>query len=105
MGTLVPVTIKGGLPVIAEVWFSGPDYHGEYDAGVDALYWRKRDGTPGKELSQHIIDGLDDYWEAYVTEQADDWLGYNCPTRCRDGREEGAYSEEYLKLNPRKQHA
>lgn len=99
---LVPVIIKGGLPVIAEVWFSGPDYYGEYDAGVDALYWRKRDGTPAKKLSPQIVDNLEDYWEAYVTEQASDWLGENCPTRYSDGREVGIYSEEYLKLNPRK---
>lgn len=99
---LVPVTIKGGLPVIADVWYSGPDYHGEYDAGVNALYWRKSDGTSGKQLSDKIIDKLDDYWQTDVTEQADDWLGENCPVRYSDGHEEGEYTEEYLRLNRRK---
>jgi hypothetical protein len=100
---LVPVTIRGGLPVIAEVWYSGPDYQGEYDAGVDALYWRKRDGSPGKQLSNKIIDGLESHWQAYITEQANDWIGCNCPTRYHDGRIEGEYSEEYLKLNLKKE--
>lgn len=101
----VPATVLGGLPVIAEVWFSGPDNNGEYDAGVDGLYWRKRDGTRGKELSQRVvarIEKQDSYWQAYITEQANDWLSDSVPIRYSDGRIEGDYSEEYLKLNRRK---
>lgn len=105
---LVPVSIMGGLPVIAEVWFSGPDYWGEYDAGVDALYWRNRDGSRGKEVSEAIYDRChkhDDYWQAYVTEQANDWLSCHCPIRRRDHTEpsgyrtEGEWSAEYIALN------
>lgn len=97
-----PVTVLGGLPVIADVWFSGPDYEGEYDAGVDALYWMKRDGSRGKELSQKVMDRIEkqSYWDAYVTEQANEWLSVSIPTYHRDGRVEGEYSEEYLLLNP-----
>ena len=74
-----PVTILGGLPVIAEVWFSGPDYYGEYDAGVDGIYWQKRDGSKGKEVSKAIYDRLDKvaYWQAYITEQANEYLAYS----------------------------
>lgn len=74
---LCPVTILGGLPVLAEVWFT-VDYYGESDSGVDAIYWQKRDGTKGKEVSQKIYDRLekDAYWQASVTEQAVDWLAY-----------------------------
>ena len=102
----VPVTVLGGLPVIANVWFSGPDYEGEYDAGVDELFWQKRDGSRGAPLSQRVIDRIEkeSYWEADVTEQANDWLGCHCPTRYRDGRVEGNYSDEYRKLNPHKEH-
>lgn len=98
-----PVTVLGGLPVIADVWFSGPDYDGEYDAGVDGLYWRKADGTKGKELSQKVIDRIDkeQYWQAHVVEQANDWLSFSVPTHHRDGRVEGEYSEEFLELNPK----
>lgn len=101
--TRVPVTIMGGLPVIADVWFSGPDYYGEYDCGVDCLYWRKSDGTAGKELPVRVLERLekhDSFWEADITEQASDWLGCHVPTRYSDGRIEGSYSPEYLKLNP-----
>ena len=73
------VSVLGGLPVIADVWFSGPDYFGEYDAGVNALYWAKRDGTKGKEVSQKIYDKLDKrdpYWQADVTERVSEALAY-----------------------------
>lgn len=98
---MVRATVLGGLPVIADVWFSGPDYQGEYDCGVNGLFWEKRDGTVGAPLSQKIMDRIEkqDYWEAYITEQADEWLGANCPVRYSDGREEGEYSEDYLRLN------
>lgn len=73
----------GGLPVIAAVWYSGPDWQGEYDEGVDALYWPNRDGTRGKQLSQSLMDKIakkDPYWEGHVCEQVgeyfamQDWL-------------------------------
>lgn len=73
------VSVLGGLPVIADVWFSGPHYFGEYDAGVNALYWARRDGTRGKEVSQKIYDKLDKrdpYWQADVTERASEALAY-----------------------------
>lgn len=81
-----PVTILGGLPVIAEVWFSGPDYYGEYDAGVDGIYWQKRDGSKGKEVSKAVYDRLHkiDYWDAYVTEQASEYLAYSQQDECEE---------------------
>ena len=74
-----PVTVLGGLPVVAKVWFSGPDYFGEYDAGVDRLYWMVKESwnnpiKHGKALSDKIMDRLPDYWEADVIEQVSDWL-------------------------------
>lgn len=97
----VPCSILGGLPVIADVWFSGPDYFGEYDAGCDKLFWQKRDGSCGKEISQKIYDRLDkydSYWEASITEQANDWLSENTPTKYKT-HTVGEYSPEYLLLN------
>lgn len=76
-----PVTVLGGLPLIADVWFTrGDGYSTDDDAGVDALYWRKRDGTAGKEISEAMYERInkqDEWWEAYVTEQASDWLAYS----------------------------
>jgi len=89
-----PVTILGGLPVIAEIWASGPDHHGEYDCGVDALYWQCRDGSKGKEISQKIYDKLNkanDYWEADVTEQAFNYLSYE---QAREADEAADYKRE-----------
>jgi len=74
-----PCTVLGGLSLWAECWASGPDYYGEYDAGVDTLYWVKRDGTKGKEISQKMYDKIekwDEYWQALVTEQVSDYLSY-----------------------------
>jgi hypothetical protein len=98
----VPVTVLGGLPVIAEVWFSGPDYFGEYDAGVDSLSWQKHDGSIGSPLSEKVMARIekDPYWQAYVTEQANDWLSVHAPHKHHDGTLEGDWSEEYKRLNP-----
>lgn len=98
---LVPVTVLGGLPVIADVWFSGPDYFGEYDAGVNELFWRKSDGSKGKPLPPRIMGRVEreNYWEANVTEQANDWLSCHTPIRYPDGRQDGEWSEEYILLN------
>lgn len=97
----VPVTVLGGLPVIADVWFSGPDYWGEYDAGVDGLYWQKRDGSRGKELSTKVMERIEkeQYWDADVTEKANDWLSFNVPTYSGNTLISGSYSEEFLQLN------
>jgi hypothetical protein len=98
-----PVFVLGGLPLIADVWFSGPDYNGEYDSGVDGLYWQRRDGSRGKAISPTLKDRIEDkdqYWEANCTEQANEWLSVSCPTRYR-GQILGEYSPEYLLLNPK----
>jgi hypothetical protein len=74
-----PCTVLGGLPLIAEVWFTrGDGWTIDDDAGVDALYWQKRDGTKGKEVSQKIYDRLDEinYWECEVIEQVSDHLAH-----------------------------
>lgn len=99
---LVPCTILGGLPVIANCWFSGPDYEGEYDSGADEIYWRKRDGLPGKPVSEKVIARLEKYdscWQADITEQASDWLGENTPMR---DDPEPIWSDEYIALNGRR---
>lgn len=74
-----PATILGGLPVVAEVWFTrGDGWTTDDDAGVDALYWQKKDGSKGKELPQSIWDRLDkiDYWECDVIDAVSDYLAY-----------------------------
>lgn len=56
----VDATILGGLPVIADISF-GRSWEGEYWAEVDAIYWRKRDGTAGKEISLRLRDKAERY--------------------------------------------
>lgn len=95
----VPATVKGGLPMIADVWFSGPDYFGECDSGCDGLYWAKSDGSRGKRISDTLmanIEKRDPYWESDIVEQANEWLSYEC----RDDKHE--LTEWFLLLNPRK---
>ena len=74
------VSILGGLPVIAVVTFTrGDGWEIDDDAHVDHLYWVKRDGAKGKEVSQKIYDKLDKrdpYWQADVTEQVSEALAY-----------------------------
>jgi hypothetical protein len=60
-----PVTVLGGLRLWAEATYT-VDYWGECHSGVSGLYWLKRNGTRGKEVSQKFIDGLEKrqrWWE------------------------------------------
>lgn len=60
-----PTTILGGLPVIAEISFGKdadtPNGAGEHWSEVGAIYWRKRDGSAGKEISESIRDRAEKY--------------------------------------------
>jgi hypothetical protein len=78
-----PGTILGCLPVTAAVWFSrGDGYTTDDDAGVDQIFWRKRDGSKGKEIPQHVRDRAEAYDYAFcdLIEQVsehlvhEDWL-------------------------------
>lgn len=60
-----PVTVLGGLRLWAECSFTR-DSWGESYSGVNGLYWLKRDGTKGKEVSQKFLDSLSKrqrWWE------------------------------------------
>jgi hypothetical protein len=75
-----PATVLGGLPVIAEVWWTrGDGWTTDDDAGVDEVFWRKRDGSKGAPFSEKMMDKLDakdPYWESNVIEQVSDHLAY-----------------------------
>jgi len=47
-------------------------------SGVDGIFWQKRNGNKGKEVSKAVYNRLDkiDYWQSYVIEQASDYLAY-----------------------------
>ncbi len=87
-----PATILGGLPVIAEVWFTrGDGWATDDDAGVTALYWVKKDGTKGKEVPESIYERCakaDDYWECDVIDAVSDHIAYE--QWCRENPEEAA---------------
>lgn len=75
-----PATILGGLPVIAYVSFGiddGPNGR-DYWASVEHIYWRKKDGTKGKEIPQHLRDRAEKYdpYFATIVEQINDYLAY-----------------------------
>lgn len=56
----VDATILGGLPVIADISFGYDSLNNEHWTEV-AIYWRKRDGTAGKEISLHLRDKAERY--------------------------------------------
>ena len=60
-----PATILGGLPVVATIAFGKdadtPNGPGEYWAEVEEICWRKRDGTAGKPVPEHIYDRAEKY--------------------------------------------
>lgn len=74
----VPATILGGLPVIAAVRFGvddGPNGR-DYWAEVEQIYWRKRDGSKGKPIPQHIFDRAEEADPCFgaLVEEANDYL-------------------------------
>jgi len=74
-----PTVILGGLPVWAEVWYTrGDGWMTDDDAGVTALYWLKRDGTKGKEVSEAIYERCrkDAYWECDVCDRVFDYIAH-----------------------------
>lgn len=60
-----PGTILGGLPVIAVIEsgkdIDTPNGPGEYWSEVQSIHWRKRDGSKGKELPEHIVGKASNY--------------------------------------------
>lgn len=103
-----PVSILGGLPVIADVWSTrGDGWTTDDDAGVNHLYWHTKrsyeDPTKhGKEIPQSIYDRLDKtdaYWEVSVTEQAFDWLSHR-DWLLQQGRTNGSGDPGILDLGP-----
>lgn len=75
-----PVRICGGLPVIAEVFFD-QDYWGEHDATVEAIYWMKKDGTAGSQVSQKVYDRAEKYDCQFssLVDQVNDWCAMQEP--------------------------
>lgn len=72
-----PGSILGGLPVIADVWFSrGDGWMTDDDAGVDCIYWMKRDGSKGKPIPQHLRDRAEAYdpYFCNLIDQVTDYL-------------------------------
>jgi len=65
MSVIRPATILGGLPVIVEIAFGKdadtPNGAGDYWAEVEHIWWRKRDGSAGKELPAKVYDRAELY--------------------------------------------
>ena len=77
-----PSTILGGLPVIVDIHFGKdadtPNGAGEYWSEVEAIYWRRKDGTKGKPIPQHLFDKAEVYDPYFCTiaERVSDELAY-----------------------------
>lgn len=62
---LVASYILGGLPIMAKIncwmsegtWLSDAEFYSE----VEKIFWMKRDGTPGKEIPEHLYERAEEY--------------------------------------------
>lgn len=100
-----PCTVLGGLPLLADVWFTrGDGWTTDDDAGVDALYWQRRDGSKGEPVSPAIyerLDKSDPYWEAGVIEQVSEHLSYEAFLQTDKGKAYlAAQNADTLLLSP-----
>lgn len=79
-----PVTVLGGLPLLAKVDFPkhcfwGIDPSGwNPDPSVESLCWAKRNGKKGAEISEAMWEKLrkDPYWDVDVIEQVSEAIAY-----------------------------
>lgn len=79
-----PVMILGGLPAWADVSYGKdadtPNGPGECRSEVEELYWRKRDGSKGSPLPDHLFDRAlsygNDYQGCDIIEQVNNQLSY-----------------------------
>lgn len=73
-----PGTILGGLPVVADVNFGYDHFTTESWAEVQAIYWQKKNGKPGKEIPTHIRDRAEayDYGFCSLIEQVNEYLAH-----------------------------
>ena len=62
-----PGTILGGLPIIAEVSWGYDGFFCEDWSSVETIYWRKRDGSAGKPVSQALLDRAERYDPYFAT--------------------------------------
>ena len=72
-----PVTVLG-LPLVAVVSSSYDAHTGESDAEVVELYWRRRDGSRGKHVSDKVWDKIESttWGLCGIIEQVCDHAGY-----------------------------
>lgn len=60
-----PGTILGGLPVIAVIEAGKdadtPNGPGEYWQEIVSIHWKKRDGSKGKKIPEHLRDRAENY--------------------------------------------
>lgn len=82
MSVVRPATILGGLPVVVEIAFGKdadtPNGAGEHWSEVEHIWWRKRDGSAGKEIPQKVYDRAELYDPdfAHLVEGVCDDLAY-----------------------------
>lgn len=77
-----PGTILGGLPVVAVVdsgrYPDTPNGPGDFWAEVVSIHWRKRDGSKGGEIPEHVRDRAEAYDYAFcdLVEQVFDHVNH-----------------------------
>ncbi len=100
-----PVVING-LPLIAVVNAGYDSFNGESYADLDEVYWRRRDGSRGKLVSDKVRDRIDD---CEAIEQVWDHLAYEqyvwdcalkgAPQVYQNGLEEGLTIDGYFQFD------
>lgn len=74
-----PSVILGGLPVWVELHVQ-KTYEGDIWEQIDEIRWLKKNGTPGKLITQKVYDKASKYDPGWCELSEHFWDGYNTPS-------------------------
>jgi hypothetical protein len=75
-----PIEVFGCLPAIVHIE-AGRDWDGEDWVSIEHIWWRKRDGSKGKEFSKQLFDRAIEEDQYNIEESAWDWWHENHPPK------------------------
>jgi hypothetical protein len=80
-------SIRGGLPVVADVRCGYDSMCGEHWAEVQNIYWLRSGDRPGKEIPRHLWEKAEKYdpWFCNLIDQVNEYVAHEQGNRRHQG--------------------